>query len=127
MGMDMCRKFIQMGMTRSKRYANFKRGRKYNFVGDRGKERRVREKGVDHEGKGEKEECSRVFRECWEKCRAFKGCGVLRREWEGRKREWVRGGGVVGGGEKREGDRIDEEEEERPRSRGSRKRARISK
>src|ERR1700684_2006874 len=29
MGMDMARKFIQMGMTRSKRYANYKGGRKY--------------------------------------------------------------------------------------------------
>ncbi|KAF2645546.1 hypothetical protein P280DRAFT_465362 [Massarina eburnea CBS 473.64] len=27
-GMDMCRKFLQMGMTRSKRYANHKGGRK---------------------------------------------------------------------------------------------------
>ena len=28
-GMDMTRKFIQMGMTRSKRYANYKGGKKY--------------------------------------------------------------------------------------------------
>jgi hypothetical protein len=28
-GMDMAQKFIQMGMTRSKRYANYKGGRKY--------------------------------------------------------------------------------------------------
>ena len=32
MGMDMARKFIQMGMTRSKRYANYKGGRKFDYV-----------------------------------------------------------------------------------------------
>ena len=28
-GMDMCRKFLEMGFTRSRRYANHKSGRKY--------------------------------------------------------------------------------------------------
>lgn len=36
-GMDMARKFLQMGYTRSRRYANHKSGRKYE-AGKRGKE-----------------------------------------------------------------------------------------
>ena len=41
-GMDMCRKFLEMGFTRSRRYANHKSGRKYKtkppyyHTGDRG-------------------------------------------------------------------------------------------
>ena len=30
MGMDMCRKFLEMGFTRASRYANHKNGRKYD-------------------------------------------------------------------------------------------------
>ena len=29
-GMDMCRKFLEMGFTRARRYANHKDGNKYN-------------------------------------------------------------------------------------------------
>jgi hypothetical protein len=60
-GMDMARKFIQMSMTRAKRYANHKGGRKYEKTasGERGKEI---EKSKGHEGK-EKEKASLVFRE----------------------------------------------------------------
>jgi hypothetical protein len=32
-GADMARKFLQMGFTRSKRYANYKGGRKYSNLG----------------------------------------------------------------------------------------------
>ncbi len=41
-GMDMCRKFLEMGFTRARRYANHKSGRKYvtrppyYHTGDRG-------------------------------------------------------------------------------------------
>lgn len=66
-GMDMARKFIQMGMTRAQRYANYKGGRKYvsgKAAGDR------IEKSKGHEGKAEKEKASLVFREVWERCKA---------------------------------------------------------
>ena len=33
-GMDMCRKFLEMGFTRSRRYANHKDGRKYDEDGN---------------------------------------------------------------------------------------------
>jgi Domain of unknown function (DUF4385) len=55
-GMDMARKFIQMGMTRSKRYANYKGGRKYDGGSEEGVQR---EKSMGHEGKEEKEEASK--------------------------------------------------------------------
>ena len=32
-GMDMCRKFLEMGFTRSRRYANHRNGKKYNEEG----------------------------------------------------------------------------------------------
>ena len=65
-GMDMTRKFIQMGMTRAKGYANHKGGRKYDAEG--------KEKGkADHGGKAEKEEASLIFREVWERCKAHEG------------------------------------------------------
>ena len=33
-GMDMCRKFLEMGFTRSRRYANYKDGNKYDDFGN---------------------------------------------------------------------------------------------
>ena len=33
-GMDMCRKFLEMGFTRSRRYANHKDGKKYDAKGN---------------------------------------------------------------------------------------------
>jgi Domain of unknown function (DUF4385) len=61
-GADMSRKFIQMGMTRAKRYANHKGGRKY------GKDGEVLEEwtGEDVDGKGrEKQEVSDIFKNIW--------------------------------------------------------------
>jgi hypothetical protein len=55
-GMDMTRKFIQMGMTRAKRYANHAGGRKYSK--DTGDEL---PQSKSHQGKEEKEEASRIF------------------------------------------------------------------
>ncbi|KAI4108165.1 MAG: hypothetical protein L6R37_001203 [Teloschistes peruensis] len=66
-GMDMARKFIQMGMTRAKRYANHKGGRKYD------KEGKVLEKSKGHKDMKEKEEASAVFREVWERCKSHEG------------------------------------------------------
>jgi hypothetical protein len=33
-GMDMCRKFLEMGFTRARRYANHKDGKKYDSEGN---------------------------------------------------------------------------------------------
>ncbi len=67
-GMDMARKFIQMGMTRAKRYANHKGGRKYDKVS--GKEL---EKSKGHKDMDEKEAASQVFKQVWERCRSHAG------------------------------------------------------
>ncbi|MCJ1395391.1 hypothetical protein MMC18_008275 [Xylographa bjoerkii] len=88
-GMDMCRKYLQMGMTRAKRYANYKGGRKYGGGEGEG-ERDVKEgaglenatigtrratvgKSDGHADKAEKEEASRIFREVWERAKAHEG------------------------------------------------------
>jgi hypothetical protein len=84
-GMDMSRKFIQMGMTRAKRYANYKGGRKYVAGTEKG-ERLEKSKG--HEGKEEKEEASKVFREVWERCKSHEGYKELREEFLRDQREW---------------------------------------
>jgi len=61
-GMDMARKFIQMGYTRARRYANYKGGRKYK---DRENgERNARQ--IDQE----KAESARIFKEKWDIIRA---------------------------------------------------------
>ncbi|KAI1260176.1 hypothetical protein F5Y18DRAFT_262674 [Xylariaceae sp. FL1019] len=67
-GMDMARKFIQMGMTRAKRYANHAGGRKYK----KGTRDELPKSGV-HKDKKEKEEASNVFRAYWERCKSHEG------------------------------------------------------
>ena len=82
-GMDMTRKFIQMGMTRAKRYANHKGGKKY------GKDGEVMPKweGEDVGGKRkEKEEASEVFEGYWQRCRSHEGYLKLKEEWVGEKK-----------------------------------------
>ncbi|KAH7305598.1 hypothetical protein B0I35DRAFT_413967 [Stachybotrys elegans] len=82
-GMDMTRKFIQMGYTRSKRYANHAGGRKYK--------RRTREVlplSSDHAGKREKEAASQVFLKTWERCRAHEGYQARRAAFLKEQREW---------------------------------------
>ena len=59
-GMDMARKFIQMGYTRARRYANHKGGKKYDA------ERNVRP--LDHDPV--KAEGGKVFKGWWDKIRA---------------------------------------------------------
>ncbi|KAG5977843.1 hypothetical protein E4U55_006516 [Claviceps digitariae] len=75
-GMDMARKFIQMGMTRAKRYANHAGGRKYDKkTGEQLAESKT------HADKGEKEQASRIFRGYWQRCRSHEGYKALRDEF----------------------------------------------
>lgn len=84
-GMDMSRKFIQMGMTRAKRYANYKGGKKY----DGGKEKGVqKEKSAGHEGKEEKEQASLVFREVWERCKVHESYVEMKRVFQSEQKAW---------------------------------------
>lgn len=84
-GMDMARKFIQMGMTRAKRYANHKGGRKYDKVS--GKEL---EKSKGHKDMKEKEEASLVFQQVWERCRAHDGYLKKKEEFMREQKQWDR-------------------------------------
>ncbi|MFL2078280.1 DUF4385 domain-containing protein [Marinilactibacillus psychrotolerans] len=54
-GMDMARKFLQMGYTRARRYANYKGGRKYDENGE------VKERDIDQE----KAESAAIFEVKW--------------------------------------------------------------
>ncbi|EDU42185.1 DUF4385 multi-domain protein [Pyrenophora tritici-repentis] len=104
-GMDMARKFLQMGMTRAMRYANHAGGRKYNRA--TGEEL---EKSKGHEGMREKREASAVFRGVWERVKGEEGYlegkeGFLReqREWDREKKREEKGVEKEGGGVKSEG------------------------
>jgi hypothetical protein len=73
-GMDMARKYLQMGFTRSRRYANHKGGRKYLDGKElpRGEEDPV------------KAECARIFQEKLEAVKGDQEYQRMRREWEDR-------------------------------------------
>lgn len=82
-GADMTRKFIQMGMTRSRRYANHKGGRKY------GKDARELEKWTEEDATGqraEKQEASRIFKEYWQRRTRDESYRHLKNAWSVQKR-----------------------------------------
>ena len=62
-GMDMARKFLQMGYTRSRRYANHKSGRKY---------KEGTNEVLEREEDAVKAESARIFYEKWKKAREDK-------------------------------------------------------
>lgn len=62
-GMDMARKFLQMGYTRARRYANHKSGRKY-ASGTR--------ELLPHEEDHEKAKSAKMFYQKWKKAREDK-------------------------------------------------------
>jgi hypothetical protein len=62
-GMDMARKFLQMGYTRSRRYANHKSGRKY---------KEGSKEVLQHDEDTSKAESAKIFYEKWKKAREDK-------------------------------------------------------
>lgn len=74
-GMDMARKFLQMGYTRARRYANHPSGRKYRSVSDNDKSgdsktrREVLPQAEDW-GDNEKAQAARVFYTFYEKAKS---------------------------------------------------------
>ena len=86
-GADMTRKFIQMGMTRAKRYANHKGGRKYGADG----KQLAKWTGEDADGKRkEKEEASEIFKGYWRRCLDSEKYVQLRVEWSKAKKEYLK-------------------------------------
>ena len=91
-GMDMTRKFLQMGMTRAKRYANRAGGRKY-LPGGKGNGEVLDRDGDGWKGSEvwkEKDEASRIFKEVWERARASKGYQEKKAEFLKRQKEWAK-------------------------------------
>ena len=76
-GMDMARKFLQMGWTRARRYANHRSGRKYDPA--TGEELPREEDPV-------KAESARIFRVWYERARDDPEYRALMREWRGREK-----------------------------------------
>jgi hypothetical protein len=81
--MDMARKFLQMGMTRAKRYANHAGGRKYDK--STGEEL---EKSEGHVGRDDKAQASLIFREVWEKAKACEGYVEKKERFQKEQKEW---------------------------------------
>ncbi|RKQ96283.1 uncharacterized protein DUF4385 [Kushneria sinocarnis] len=73
-GMDMARKFIQMGYTRARRYANYRGGRKYDRQG------RINEREIDET----KAEAARIFEDVWKQVREDEDYLARKREHQRR-------------------------------------------
>ena len=73
-GMDMARKFLQMGYTRARRYANHRSGKKYD---EDGKVRAQEPDALDNE----KARAARVFYEKYLEAREDEHYERLRKEW----------------------------------------------
>lgn len=75
-GADMARKFLQMGYTRARRYANYKGGRKYDPD-----DYHLLERGT---GQEEKAVSARIFYSVWQQAEANSEYAALKREWKER-------------------------------------------
>ena len=73
-GADMARKFLQMGFTRARRYANYKGGRKYDL-----KDKHQLEKGT---GDSVKAESAQIFFDAWKKAEANPTYARIKAEWK---------------------------------------------
>jgi hypothetical protein len=72
-GMDMARKFLQMGFTRSRRYANHASGKKYDESGTKLKQ----DAGSEESNKAES---ARIFKEYYDKARMNQTYAKLKEE-----------------------------------------------
>lgn len=73
-GMDMARKFLQMGYTRARRYTNYKGGRKYD------KEGKVNDRQIDET----KAESAAIFMDKWKMAREDEEYLTLKKEHQHR-------------------------------------------
>ena len=76
-GADMARKYLQMGFTRARRYANYQGGRKY----DKEKNYQQLERGT---GEPEKAEAASIFYKSWKQAEANTQYTQLKKEWKGK-------------------------------------------
>ncbi|OQO09438.1 hypothetical protein B0A48_04837 [Cryoendolithus antarcticus] len=91
-GADMARKFIQMGYTRARRYANHKGGKKYDrserVVEREGGGRKELPRSEGHEGMEEKAKAAEVFRLVWRECAADQRYVEMRKAFQKEQKEW---------------------------------------
>ncbi|KAF2719022.1 hypothetical protein K431DRAFT_287053 [Polychaeton citri CBS 116435] len=93
-GADMARKFIQMGMTRAKRYANHKGGKKYNRSereveeDPEGEKRKELPRSNDHKGQEEKLEASEIFKQVWKRATTDKKYLDLKENFLREQKTW---------------------------------------
>lgn len=87
-GADMARKFLQMGFTRSRRYANHKGGKKYEGPVPADKKGQSGAPGRAELPRSPedpvKAESARIFKQKWEQAEANPGYAALRREHKAR-------------------------------------------
>ena len=79
-GADMCRKFLMMGWTRARRYANHRSGKKYDDNG------RIKPQEPDH-WTCEKAEAARIFKRAYDAARTNKKYRTMVREWRGKEED----------------------------------------
>ena len=73
-GMDMCRKFLEMGFTRARRYANHKDGKKYK----NGKILPQEPDAMDCD----KAKSAEIFKQAWIEARTNKQYLKMKKEWK---------------------------------------------
>lgn len=74
-GADMARKFLQMGFTRARRYANYKGGRKY----DKAKDYKPLDKGT---GDPLKAESAAIFYAKWQEAEQDRDYAARKQDWK---------------------------------------------
>jgi len=74
-GADMARKYLQMGFTRARRYANYKGGKKY----DKENDFKQLERGT---GEAEKAAAAAIFYEAWQAAEANAHYSGVKKEWK---------------------------------------------
>ena len=84
-GMDMCRKFLQMGYTRSRRYANHKSGKKYQGPVPKSKKGQSGSHGRNQLPLSPdpiKAKSAQIFKAMWNKAARHKGYIKLKSLWQ---------------------------------------------
>jgi len=74
-GADMARKYLQMGYTRARRYANYKGGKKYDETEDYA----LLTRGT---GSAEKAEAAAIFYSAWKNAEAEKRYAQMKKDWK---------------------------------------------
>jgi len=74
-GADMARKYLQMGFTRARRYANYKGGKKY----DKDHDYQLLERGT---GQQEKADAAAVFFTKWKEAESHVKYAQLKKQWK---------------------------------------------